>query len=474
MSKILLNRENLLSNLATIQKLSPNCIVAPCLKSNAYGHGLVEIATTLSKSTRENQANKNSKDSLINSAYSKACSRVFQPENQPKDSTNQIKNIPNKLWFTLSSVKEAVLLRKKIPNPILILNSLNATDIKKALKMEEIRLSLYSFEIIRLADKLTIKAKKTLKVHLQIDTGMHWLGILPSESLEAVRAILNCPFLELEGVWTHFASSENLEMSYFSQQLSAFLEVKNEIVKIVKNEFQTKIKIWHCANSGAVLRDFPEKHEFNLVQPGKILYGSYVTGTMKKISQEKGIILRPVLSWQTKISQIKKLKKGETIGYDQTYICPKDCQIAILPVGYWDGINRKVSGQGYVLIGGWKCNFVGRICMNLSMVLLPEGITNFKVGQTVVLIGEQEKTVKKEIPPKNLAKSKIVLQSNSQTNLQSQNFAKKESLNLKNNRSGEENSQIESIPLGLVASWCETIGREISVKINPKIKRIIV
>lgn len=214
MSKILLNRENLLSNLATICHLSPNCIIAPCLKSNAYGHGLVEIATALSKSTKENQISDNQKDSLINSAYSKDYSRVFQPENQSKDTTNEIKKIPNPLWFTLSSVSEAVLLRKKIPNPLLILNSLSATDIKKALKIEEIRLSLYSFEIIKVADKLTRKAKKTLKVHLQIDTGMHWLGILPSESLEAVRTILNCPFLELEGIWTHFASSENFEYSF--------------------------------------------------------------------------------------------------------------------------------------------------------------------------------------------------------------------------------------------------------------------
>lgn len=422
---ILLSRQNLLDNLRLIQDLSPNSVVAPCLKSNAYGHGLVEIATILSECVK-NQNKNNS--------------------NLPK-----ISNHSNLIWLTLSSLQEAQKVRKnKINLPVLILNSLTKSDIQKALKMDEIRLSLYSQESVDWAIKITRKSKKFLKIHLQIDTGMHWLGILPSEFMETVGLIMNSPFLELEGIWTHFASSENLENPFFEEQLATFLKLKKEIVEFLKIKFNFEVKFWHCANSGAILRDFKEKLEFNLVQPGKILYGSYTTGAMKQICQQKNIFLKPVLTWQTQIVQIKKLYEGDSVGYDQSYICQKDCQIAILPVGYFDGLNHKVSGQGYVLINGRKCFFVGRICMNMSMVLLPPD-HNFKAGQIVTLIGQNNF---KNLETEKFVKTREFTKSNLSVNLET------------------KNQIIPNIPLGLIASWCGTIGREISTKLNPEIRRV--
>lgn len=429
-SLVFINRQNLLSNLQVIAQLCPGCILAPCLKSNAYGHGLAQIATIL----------------------------------------EEIKINNHPIWVTLADFGEAKVLRSSgIKTPILLVNSLKETEIEEILNMENIRVSLYSWQILRLAAQISNQYQKKLTIHLQIDTGMNWLGFEPCDILEIIRFIKEQEFLELEGIWTHFASSEDLENGYFDQQLKDFLRLKKLVIKT----FGNLVKLWHCANSGAILRDFAAKNEFNLVQPGKILYGSFVTGIMRQICAQKQIILKSVLTWKTEISQIKKLQKGDSIGYNQTFICREIMEIAILPVGYFDGIPRNIN-EGFVLIDGQKCPFVGRICMNLSIVSLPEN-HNFEVGKSVVLIGRSEKkNSQKEEIQKN-SQPKIINNTNKITNLTQDGLTDDLEISLESSlEKGRESRTYEEITLGLFASLCNTIGREISVGIHSQIERKII
>jgi alanine racemase len=185
----------------------------------------------------------------------------------------------------------------------------------------------------------------------------------------------SCPNLLLEGVFTHLPVSDSADPTFTNEQVNLF----KDCIESIQQKIGRKIDIAHCANSGAVL-GHPEGW-MDMVRPGIMIYGYYPDkGTPRSIE------LKPGMSFLSRVSFIKKVTKGTSIGYGRTWFAPEDTWIATIPVGYADGFNRLFSNTGRVLIDGNSYPVVGRVCMDQSMVNLgPE--TTVKVGDVVTLIG---------------------------------------------------------------------------------------
>ena len=202
------------------------------------------------------------------------------------------------------------------------------------------------------------------------------------------------PGLNLRGVFTHYAASEDGDQTFTNQQTEKFTKVIDALEKQGIN-----IPFKHAACSAATMIN--RQTRFNLIRPGIALYGLWPSPETKFLSgvKNKNIDLCPALTWKTRIIQVKNLPGRTTIGYDRTYQTKKKTKLAILPVGYWDGYDRKLSNCGEVLIGGRRCPVRGRVCMNLTMVELPARL-RAKVGDEAVLLGRQGK---EEITAEELA-----------------------------------------------------------------------
>lgn len=223
------------------------------------------------------------------------------------------------------------------------------------------------------------KLKKKIKVHLHIDTGMGRFGCRPEKALQLAELIKNSLWLELEGVMTHFASADDPKEDLFTHlQAKRF----NESIQAIEAA-GIALKWKHASNSSAVMRfDFPE---FNMVRIGLAVYGLYPSEATKA-----HVDLKLALTLKSRIVGINICTKGDSISYGRTYIVEKDTQkIAVLPIGYFDGLHRNYSGKGAVVIQGKKAPMIGRICMDYMMVDVTE-IPNGRIGDPVLIFGEDE------------------------------------------------------------------------------------
>jgi len=212
--------------------------------------------------------------------------------------------------------------------------------------------------------------------HLKVDTGMGRVGVTPEEA-PALAAFLetHCPHVRLEGIFTHLPVSDEADTAFTQAQVAGF----KTTVEAVEAALGRRLDLVHCANSGAVLGH--EAAWLNLVRPGIMIYGFYPdAGTPQTIP------LKPGLSFLTRVSFLKQVKAGTSIGYGRTWVAPCDTWIATIPAGYADGFNRLFSNRGRVLIHGCSYPIVGRVCMDQSMVDLGPA-TDVRVGDEVVLIG---------------------------------------------------------------------------------------
>ena len=308
------------------------------VKANAYGHGLVETAKIV----------------------------------QGLDA----------LWLGVDSIDEAIEIRKaRIDAPILILGYTLLSRLEDVVKYD-LRQVVYNKETIEKFGSLAPKNK--VKVHLKVETGTSRQGLEKEELLELAKFIKKYPQIEIEGAYTHYANIEDTtDHSYAQQQLQRF---KQALDLLDKNSI--KIPIKHTACSAAVIL-FSETY-FDMVRLGISMYGLWPSKETFVSAQEKGrkISLRPVLTWKTKVAQIKKIKAGTPISYGLTERTSQDSKIAVLPVGYWDGYDRKLSGVANVLIKGKRCKMLGRVCMNMIMVDVSH-ILDIKLEDEVVLLGVQ-------------------------------------------------------------------------------------
>jgi alanine racemase len=311
--------------------------VMAVVKANAYGHGLPEVARILA--------------------------------------TSGISKSEFLIWFGVDNIDEALTIRAlDIKNPILIFGYIPPERLKEVIE-NDISFSVYSKELLAMMRKLNnISARP--RIHIKVETGTNRLGI-PLDTLEEAMSFFQKHLDWIEGVYTHFAETENPQSSFWREQIAQFEEGVALLKKMGMNPLR------HTASSAAASL-YPEAR-YDMIRTGIGLYGLWPS---KKISSQlsaPSFQLKPVLTWKTKVVQIKEIKKGETVGYDRTFCTRRPTTIAILPVGYWDGYDRRLSNKGIVLIKGKRAPIVGNICMNMMMVDVTD-VKNATMGDDVILM----------------------------------------------------------------------------------------
>lgn len=273
-------------------------------------------------------------------------------------------------YLAVAFLDEAIALRQKgITAPILVLGASRPKDAAVAAK-SQITLTVFQKDWLNEA-KQYLTVDDRLTVHLKIDTGMGRIGVRSKEELKDVEQfILAEDCFYLEGVFTHFATADELDQSYFEEQLVRF----NEMIASLSR----RPKYVHSSNSAAAIR-YPQAY-FNAVRLGISMYG--LTPSIE-MESEIPFPLEEAYSLKAKLTHVKKLHKGDKVSYGATYEASGDEWIGTVPVGYADGWIRRLQGQE-VLIEGIRCPIVGRICMDQFMVRLPHEIP---VGTEVTLIG---------------------------------------------------------------------------------------
>lgn len=320
-------------NIGTIREiLSPKTKLWSVAKSNAYGHGLVDFARTASSGVD---------------------------------------------GFCVDSVPEGLKLRKNgLKKPILALGPTLPGLLSEAAE-NSIILSVSDPEAL----KNIAKAKIRPKFHLKIDTGMHRQGFYQNELKNAVKTIKAAGLSDnLTGIFTHFASAKDLNYPTYTEM--QFSEFQKAISILEKSGFKNLMK--HASATGGTLVN--PKYHLDAVRIGIGLYGLWPSKELQL--QKKELKLKPVLSWHSLISEIKTVKKGDYIGYDLSERAPDKMKIAIIPIGYWHGFPRNLSGNGEVLINGKRAKVLGRVSMDL-LIVNADGIS-CKVGDKATIIGRQK------------------------------------------------------------------------------------
>lgn len=331
------NLDNLAHNYTEIRRIvRKETEIMPVIKANGYGHGAIELAklyTTLGV---------------------------------------------NRLAVSL--LNEAIELRRAgIDKPILILNftpdyqmiEVAANDLTQA---------IYRYEDAVALSEAAKEMDKKLKIHIKLDTGMSRIGFLPSEdSLDNILNISQLPNLEIEGIFTHFAKSDEADKSFTRLQFDRFMRM----VEALENKGLV-IPLKHISNSSAII-DLPE-YNLDIVRPGIILYGYYPSDEVKK----ERIDIKPAMTLRTVISNIKTLPAETGISYNHVYTTPAEARIATVPIGYADGYPRTLTGKGQVFVAGRRVTIEPRICMD-QMMFDATGLGDVKVGDEVIYFGYRNK-----------------------------------------------------------------------------------
>jgi len=287
-------------------------------------------------------------------------------------------------WLGVHSLEEGLLLRREgVDCPLIILGYVSLEELEKAVACE-LRLTVYNLDTIHLLDKISHRLQKKVFIHLKVETGTYRQGIREEDIFPFIKEIQKFPYLIIEGLSSHFANIEDTtDHSYPRLQLKRF---KRIIQKLEKHKI--KIPIKHIACTAATIL-FPDTY-FDMVRVGIGMYGlwpskeTYLSCILQK---RKPLILNPVLSWKTRIAQIKKAPKGSFIGYGCTYRTTRETSLAVLPIGYYDGYSRSLSNYSYVLIKGHRAPLCGRVCMNFIMADITD-IPGVNLEDEVILLGQ--------------------------------------------------------------------------------------
>lgn len=334
-SNITLSRSNLAYNLAAIRKLvGKNDTLCACIKANAYGHGLYQVLPEL---------------------------------------------LNNKLdWFAVHTINEAAKVRDISSSiNIIILGPINKKkDYIAAYKLRA-RFFIYNLEQLNAYSNF-IKTKKQHKhpVHLKINTGLNRLGINEDEIKTALK-LIKVNDINLEGIATHFATADvEPNNTKYKQQLALWQNIAKQITS------QMDIKYVHAANSSTILKGLgPEVGVMH--RPGMAIYG-----LSPVVSQRKA--LKPILRWEAEIVHINTIQKGETVSYGATWRARRKTTLAVIPIGYYDGLDRGLSNCGQVLINNTLCPIIGRICMDMTMIDITDLKQTVKVGQAITIIDDNQ------------------------------------------------------------------------------------
>jgi len=335
-TKATISLDALEHNVAQIQKSigNPRKMLA-VVKANAYGHGAVRIAQALAGLGVD--------------------------------------------FLGVATCEEAIELRQaSITTPILVLGGFFPGQGIYAHQFD-LTPVVYTLESAQEISQCVATSKRTITIHLKIDTGMGRLGILPSETRLFIEKLSSLKNIKIEGVLSHLADT--------NQENHSGLEFTRRQVEIFNQQIEALSQMGidplyrHLANSAASIDELPDS--FNLVRPGIMLYGSYPA---KRFQQK--IDLKPVMNLTTKIISLKKVPQGTSISYGRTFTCKRESLIATLPIGYADGYSRALSNRGEVLIRERKAPVAGVVCMDLVMIDVTD-IPGVGLGDEVILMGSQ-------------------------------------------------------------------------------------
>lgn len=279
-------------------------------------------------------------------------------------------------YFAVAFIDEAIELRKAgIMDPILILGHTSISAVEKAFEYD-ITLTVFTKEIIKQIHLVGEKQKKKLKVHIKVDTGMGRIGVFPEEALTFFHELRKSPWIEIEGVFTHFATADEEDKTFTQKQYKTFMTVAEKMKSI------QDIRFVHASNSAAMI-DMPNLQQ-TMTRLGISLYGLLPSKNVK-ISNHH---LKPVMSIKSKVVYLKKVFKGQSVSYGATFVAPRDTMVATIPIGYADGFSRGLSNKGFVLIRGEKAPVIGRVCMDQIMIDVTD-IPLVQVDDEVVIYGTQ-------------------------------------------------------------------------------------
>lgn len=331
-----IDRKALRSNVDYFRSLNPSAKICPVLKSNAYGHGLKLIG--------------------------KFVDQEINPE-----------------FICVDSLYEAYELEKVgVKTKILIMGYTFPKNFK--FRKIDFRIPIFDFETV----KYLSKYQKRAKVHLKIDTGMNRLGFKEKDFQKLVKLLQNSN-IEVEGIYSHLSDAENEGSTFTNKQVSKF----KEAIKFFES-YSFEFKWKHiCSTAGAF--SLGDK-DFNLIRLGLGFYGISPFSSCSTLDLCLQRNLKPALRLITHICQIKEIDKGETVSYDRTFRAKKKMKIAILPLGYYDGLDRRLSNNGGVRVGDVYCPILGRVCMNLTAI----DVTVVKiphVGQEAVVYDNDPKSL---------------------------------------------------------------------------------
>ena len=277
-------------------------------------------------------------------------------------------------YFGVAILEEGIHLRELgITRPILVAGGALPEQIPSFIKYDLI-LTASSPELLASADAAAASAQKKLIAHLKIDTGMERIGVHYYDAESFLEQSLKCKNVEIEGIYTHLANSEERDLKHARLQLERFLDVLQFYEKR-----SLSMPIRHIANSGAVLQ-FAESH-LDMVRPGLMLYGVYPVGVSQAVN------IAPVLTWRSRVAFSKITLPGHPVSYGSLWQAEAETRIVTIPCGYADGYFRRMTNQAQVLINGTKYPQVGRICMDQFMVNVGADIV--EVGDEVVLLGDE-------------------------------------------------------------------------------------
>lgn len=279
--------------------------------------------------------------------------------------------------YAAATYEEAHVLREAgVKKPILILGYTFPYCYEELIR-EEIRPAVYRRDTVEELVAAAAKVGQKAKVHIKVDTGMGRIGITPDEEgLEFVRFLMGHPELEVEGIFTHFAKSDEADKTSANHQLALF----QNFIDRIQTELGLTIPVKHCANSAAIL-EMPQAN-MDMVRAGITTYGLYPS---EEVSKDI-VPLRAAMSLYSHIVYCKTIHAGQSVSYGGLFTAQKDTRVATIPVGYGDGYPRSLSGKGYVLIRGKKAPILGRVCMDQFMVDISE-IPGVMEGDKVTLLG---------------------------------------------------------------------------------------
>lgn len=283
-------------------------------------------------------------------------------------------------FFGVSSIDEAMQLRNSsVKAPIMITGYTPSEHIPAAID-NNISLTVYNFYNAERISREALKHGKPAKVHLKIDTGMNRLGFMTDsdempETVMKIKKISEMEGLVIEGIYTHFSDADGAEEEYTRMQYKRFTDIISAV-----EEKGVSVGIKHCLNSAGII-NYTE-YALDMVRPGLILYGLLPDDKIKT-----DLKLIPAMVLKSAVSQIKNAKEGAEISYGRSEKLMRDSKIAVLPIGYADGLVRRLSGKYKVTVNGKPAKILGKICMDQCIVDIT-GIPDVCEGDEAVIFGD--------------------------------------------------------------------------------------